>query len=560
MGKKRWSGPREVHIPPERRLTATYYTDEQCELALQGKQILQAVGHIVTRSCVIRGIRYHPGFATELHGDIPIFTRALNAREIMSDNIPEMSELEEFPYCIWYPSLAKESTYRELARRYPQMKYQVGRACAVAGYTELYRELNLSPEVHIAEEARGNGGEEIFNDIIAHSEKLSLMDDYTATIISDPPKRGTAFVNGDTAVRSSLELKRRYHEQALPQSERDCYFNITEDFCLDVDDFVPQSMIAANTLAVSYLYTPLPIDLPPVQKDILIVLAAYRGDIDRYSRLRRPGIFVDRELSCIIRGIYHSTFFAKWWSSQLRSDDTDIDNFTIKKAITARAIMKNDLSRITPAVSKLHVPYCIWYLKVPRETTLELLVKRRSDMVQQVARVCIVGDYQTLYAKLNPTPDFALLAEAKASNNTYFLTDLEQKVGAAEGGSGRGIAGSSVDKAWKKHTVKQALLPSFWSNDLIKEVVSQDVVDYFDWLYDGTRADISRIELHISAMLSDSTLRAGDSVTAFGGSFDKELMAEGTVDVDTKYEEELEQIARNESGGVSEAVYFLRTD
>ena len=44
-------------------------------------------------------------FGQELR-DIPNyteFTRALNARDMMSNSIPDMKEEHEFPYCIWYP-------------------------------------------------------------------------------------------------------------------------------------------------------------------------------------------------------------------------------------------------------------------------------------------------------------------------------------------------------------------------------------------------------------------------------------------------------------------------
>jgi hypothetical protein len=39
------------------------------------------------------------------------------------------------------------------------MRYQVGRACAAAGYFDLYKELDLLPDVSIAEEAPGGNTE-----------------------------------------------------------------------------------------------------------------------------------------------------------------------------------------------------------------------------------------------------------------------------------------------------------------------------------------------------------------------------------------------------------------
>ena len=65
------------------------------------------------------------------------------------DLLPPVFTQEEIPHCIWYPSVAEESTYRELVARYPEFKYHVGRACAVANYTTLYGELDSLPEIHI---------------------------------------------------------------------------------------------------------------------------------------------------------------------------------------------------------------------------------------------------------------------------------------------------------------------------------------------------------------------------------------------------------------------------
>ena len=56
--------------------------------------------------------------------------------------------LDDQPFCIWNPDIAHENTYRELARRHPAMRYQVGRACAAAGYASLYRRPAGNPSLH----------------------------------------------------------------------------------------------------------------------------------------------------------------------------------------------------------------------------------------------------------------------------------------------------------------------------------------------------------------------------------------------------------------------------
>lgn len=94
-----WDGPPD----PNPRL----YSDDSCIAAIRGEAIPPNITntHWVTRLCVVRGIRHHDGFASELRGmpEYPEFTRALNARDIMSNVILDINKLDEFPYCIWYP-------------------------------------------------------------------------------------------------------------------------------------------------------------------------------------------------------------------------------------------------------------------------------------------------------------------------------------------------------------------------------------------------------------------------------------------------------------------------
>ncbi|KAJ5968333.1 hypothetical protein N7501_004581 [Penicillium viridicatum] len=50
--------------------------------AIQGKRVPDNLTYRKTRLCVVLGIRTHDGFAQELQGHLPEFTRALNARAI----------------------------------------------------------------------------------------------------------------------------------------------------------------------------------------------------------------------------------------------------------------------------------------------------------------------------------------------------------------------------------------------------------------------------------------------------------------------------------------------
>jgi hypothetical protein len=227
----------------EERLHIKHYDASECSAAIRGEKVPFALGFPVTRLCVLRGIRYHSGLGSELRviPDHPEFTGTLNARLIIDNVIPDTASPEEFAYCIWHPDVAREETYWELQDRYPQMRYNVARACAVAGYVDLYDEHEILPEVSIAEEARENeqGSYRIYKSIIEQPIRYTVMNDYSRTI-RDNPIAG-AFLNGDTATRSQLDIKQRHTApRGYPPSHNEShYFNITEDW--DIDDYDSES-------------------------------------------------------------------------------------------------------------------------------------------------------------------------------------------------------------------------------------------------------------------------------------------------------------------------------
>lgn len=284
-----------------KRLHLYKYDKDVYRSAIRGEQIPHALGMPLVRLCIVRGIRYNDGYGEDLRGVLPEFTRALNARSIMSNRIPEMKTDDQIPYCIWYPESASETTLRELAHRYPAMLYHVGRACAVAGYFDLYKELDILPDVHIAEEARECGNMDIYDHIVSQPLRYDMMNDYTRTIATQ--SKPGAYLNGDTAVRHSLDIKQHFGVADEPEPEEidengDMYwdpcfraegyrtnmYDITEDMNIkeDMRTWVdPDPSPPTSSVVLDLLSTPLPFDLPTMDKDLLILMAAYYGDIDR---------------------------------------------------------------------------------------------------------------------------------------------------------------------------------------------------------------------------------------------------------------------------------------
>ncbi|OLN89003.1 hypothetical protein CCHL11_06056 [Colletotrichum chlorophyti] len=505
------------------------FSEDDCRAAIRGEKVPDDLDMCpwVTQLCVLRGIRHNHGFATELRNmpGHPEFTRALNARQIMSNIIPEMIEAEEFPYCIWYPDVATEDTYRALNDRYPQMRYQIGRACAVAGYADFYKQLDILPEVSIAEEARehqnNTGSKQIFDDIVRQHVRWAVMDDYTRSVNLENPTPARYGLNGDTALRSTLELKRMFEKPGYtsrfqdgkyrPVSEVLCgrepapfYFNITEDWNIDEfestlddtrDDFPKVRAVEDTNTSemLELLWNPLPRDLPEGNKDILILMAAYHGDVDRYQRLRRPGHFLSKEPVCVIRGIYHNTLFARWCSSQPELQE----DYRYQAAVNARFIMNNDVSRINEDTHHWALPYQIWYPGRASGATYLELARRRPEMKEAAARACIVAGYKNEWDQLDVEPSRELFAEAKASVNPHYLADLRRRC------ADRGLEEFQTHDPTQPsrlvhHTSNYLAEPS--ASCVSSSVSTEDIHEGFEsyGIYNGSTVNASTINLFAS--------------------------------------------------------------
>ncbi|GKT51253.1 uncharacterized protein ColSpa_11434 [Colletotrichum spaethianum] len=345
----------------------------------------------------------------------------------MSDIVPDMASDDVKPYCIWYPDVASEDTYRKLAQRYPDMRYHVGRASAATGYDTLYKELDLLPEISIAEEARDNkrNGAPIFKDIVSRPVRYKVLDDYTRTANLQAPEAG-AYLNGQTTVRSSLPgVKKREHDPHY-----DHYFNIQEDGRVGEpsDPSVHQKLEDEH---MSLLYSPLPRDLPTTNKDVLIIMAVWDGNIDRYSRLRRPKRIAN-EISAVIRGIHYHTPFAHWVETHLKDSFAYKEWKVLRQALHARFIMNNDLSRIHGEVDGDELLHIFWWPHFPYQNTLRELAWRRPDLKGQVAIACITANYQDVNDELKAEPSRWQWEAACQSPNPHYRGDIERR--AAEQG------------------------------------------------------------------------------------------------------------------------------
>ena len=421
-----------------------------------------------------------------------MFTRALNARSIMSNVIPNLDSQNDTPYCIWHPETASDETYRELALRFPHLAYNVGRACAVAGYTTLFHELDILPDVHIAEEARECGNLAIYEAIMSQVVRYNIMNDYTLSV--DRENRQPACLNGDTCVRWMLDVKQKFKNATdIPDDDdewdlfaesgyEDTTFNITEDMHIDeYESSQNDKRELATRPELRLLCEPLPADLSTVQKDMLILMAAYHGDVDRYARLRRPKQ-IRSELQCCVRGIYHNTFFAVWWFKQPGQTPS-----RIQPAINARYIMNNVLAGAP--YPKGDIPYLIWWPTKAQPSTYRHLAQIQPEMLPQIIRACIYCGYQDLFDELLPrvTPDEILVREVEEQGNLHFREALRDRV------QSLGITPQEppVGQAWKMN-ISSVFGQS--STYISKYLDVKNVGIDFDVPYDGWQCDATDVE------------------------------------------------------------------
>lgn len=498
--------------------TSEHYDRKDALKALRGEALPKHRDCPLMMLCIIRGILHSPSFAegeaAVLYGlpQYPEYTRALNARAIMSGRVPDMNRPAEMPYCIWYPDVASEDAYRQLVSRYPQMRYNVARACAVAGYTKLYLELNVLPEVNVAEEARDAGSDAILTHIMAQPFRYKVMDDYYRTLSLDSPQ--PAHINNDTCVLSILKQQKQAFRNP-PAADDDwgimtgetgfeeMIYNITED--QGVEQSVPDDQ-PEGELMLDLLTAPLPADLPSGNKDLLILTAAYYGNIDRYTRLRRPKR-LKAELFCIVHGIYHNSLFALWWSHQEEPPRNGPFSYVhewaqIQMAITARHIMNNDLSRVL--AHREHLPYLIWHPDTAQPATYRALAHRVPEMREACVRAAIFTGDTALFDELLVLPDIVpspfLMKQAEANANPHFRTSLQARadeLGVNLNPSADPSKWNMFHDYWKRECVRTvrtdwlASSPRSW-------LVMGEFLDGFA-VYNGTRAETEMLEFFLMA-------------------------------------------------------------
>ncbi|KAL2802269.1 hypothetical protein BJX63DRAFT_438041 [Aspergillus granulosus] len=128
---------------------------------------------------------------------------------------------------------------------------------------------------------------------------------------------------------------------------------------------------------------------------------------------------------------------------------------------------------------------------------IEKLARRKPAMKAQAARACILADYEDAHKRINPTPDWFLVEQAKrqAATTPYYLEDLLRREEQMGVDLSETPGYQDEWKVWEEHHVK------FWRAFMVRDEASpQSLVDYSDYcqIYDGNGVDLSQLEVFVS--------------------------------------------------------------
>ncbi|XP_044715644.1 uncharacterized protein HRG_10825 [Hirsutella rhossiliensis] len=265
------------------------------------------------------------------------------------------------------------------------------------------------------------------------------------------------------------------------------------DSCADMTEFLankPGSAFPVSKTALDLLSNPLPADLPTCDKDVLIVMAAYRGDLDRYCR-------------CI-------------WSTASLKPLYAASTTTLTTAIVARFIMNDDISwALTVGKGGFghwepDYPGLIFFPDIANSDLYEALARAVPAMRPAVARAAIYANYKALFDLVvtghnddfeTVTPNPALYAEALQSPVPHYRNILERI--ARERGVLDTIKEPSRDvfsweqaslRRWDVHVKHNVLYAEVYRwRDIVVDSQPCDMA-----IYDGVRCNAMGLERYLS--------------------------------------------------------------
>jgi hypothetical protein len=343
--------------------------------------------------------------------------------------------------------------------------------------------------------------------------RFGVMSDYERTAQLHTPKVG-ASLNADTAVLATLKIRKAFAKHYSLMDTPWAYLNITEDEGIDEQTVMVKPHELTDS-EIALFVSPLPTDLPTMHKDLLILVAAFEGNLDRYARLRRPGQTIDFELQCVLPGVYKSFAMASWLDrnpdnlEMVASSWHSREIKTLRAAIHARWIMNNDIYRLLNSDNPVpddELPYWIWYPTIPARWTLLKLAEGRAAMRPQCARACIAGDMRDAYTKIMDMCDDGgkpvavdryLMQEARTCpEHEFFEPDMLRRM--AE----QGLGDFPLDsEEWKGHIPwRDADIGSTFLSDTLHDTCHNVVCAGREWgMYEGLGSELGRVRLYISS-------------------------------------------------------------
>lgn len=210
-----------------------------------------------------------------------------------------------------------------------------------------------------------------------------------------------------------------------------------------------------------------------------------------------------KETACVVRGIYHNTMFAKWWSLQIHKPD-GVRGRAIERAITARFIMNNDISRVTSTTDERDLPYLMWYPDALSANVLVELARVKPHIAGQAAHACIALDYEAAYRQIAAKPDSHQLQEAYLSRNSFYHADLTKR--ARELGVDAGASPSFLSMDFQLFSNSDLREPRTEKPHITRGLDS--IIVNVGGIYNGEQAILSRVERYVCAIQPPASIDA----------------------------------------------------
>jgi hypothetical protein len=145
--------------------------------------------HDTEELCLVHSMYFNLDFAiwwkNNMLGYNSSIDAAASAKLIMNN---DLSYIHPDIFCIWYPDTPTKDTYRKLYKTHKEFAYQIAHGCMLSKYNDVFKEINVLPEILSLMGAEASNNLELYKYIKSRipSEGLWKVVDESFGMVGDP--------------------------------------------------------------------------------------------------------------------------------------------------------------------------------------------------------------------------------------------------------------------------------------------------------------------------------------------------------------------------------------